>query len=71
MTSIGVPRLVVSEILYHVEQGVTAGYDRHSCDADKHDALVRWDRRLRQLLSKNRHRTAQKVVDLAALREAR
>lgn len=35
----GVPRLVVSKILNHVESGVTAVYDRHSYDAEKREAL--------------------------------
>ena len=35
----GVPRLVVSKILNHVETGVTAVYDRHSYDGEKRAAL--------------------------------
>jgi integrase len=42
----GVPRLVVSKILNHVETGVTAVYDRHSYDLEKRAALDFWDRRL-------------------------
>lgn len=49
MTGIGVSRLVVSKILNHAEQGVTAVYDRHSYDAEKRDALERWGRRLAEL----------------------
>jgi len=50
MTSIGIPRLVVSKILNHVEQGVTAVYDRHSYDAEKRAALKRWGTRIEDLL---------------------
>ena len=39
MTSIGIPRLVVSKILNHVESSVTAIYDRHSYDNEKQQAL--------------------------------
>ena len=46
MTSMGVTRLVVSKILNHVEQGVTATYDRHSYDGEKREALTRWGERL-------------------------
>ncbi|MEM1181826.1 MAG: site-specific integrase, partial [Acidobacteriota bacterium] len=42
MTSLGVPRLVVSKILNHAESGVTAVYDRHSYDSEKLEALAGW-----------------------------
>ena len=51
MTSMGISRLVVSKILNHVERGVTAVYDRHSYDAEKRAALVRWGSRLESLLA--------------------
>ncbi len=35
-------RLVVSKILNHVESGITAVYDRHSYDPEKHHALDLW-----------------------------
>jgi integrase len=50
MTGLGIPRLVVSKILNHAEQGVTAGYDRHSYDPEKRDALARWDRRVAEIV---------------------
>ena len=51
MTGIGMPRLVVSKILNHVEQGMTAVYDRHSDDREKRQALDAWDRQLAALLA--------------------
>jgi integrase len=51
MTSMGVPRLVVSKILNHVESGVTAIYDRHSYDAEKREALGKWGERVEAMLS--------------------
>lgn len=42
MASAGVPRLVISKVLNHVETGVTAVYDRHSYDAEKREALETW-----------------------------
>lgn len=51
MTSMGISRLVVSKILNHVESGITAVYDRHSYDAEKRQALVRWGGRLEEILS--------------------
>ena len=47
----GVPRLVVSKILNHVETGVTAVYDRHSYDPEKRAALDYWGNRLEQIVS--------------------
>jgi integrase len=46
MTSLGIPRLVVSKILNHAEYGVTAVYDRHSYDEDKRAALATWGQHL-------------------------
>lgn len=50
MTSMGIPRLVVSKILNHVERGVTSVYDRHSYDWEKRQALEAWARRLQSLV---------------------
>lgn len=50
----GVPRLVVSKILNHVETGVTAVYDRHSYDPEKRAALDYWGNRLEQIVSAER-----------------
>ncbi len=46
MTGIGVSRLVVSKLLNHVERGITAVYDRHSYDAEKRAALIKWEHHL-------------------------
>jgi integrase len=46
MTSMGIPRLVISKILNHVESGVTRVYDRHSYDPEKREALERWGRKV-------------------------
>jgi integrase len=50
MTGMGIPRLVVSKILNHVERGVTAVYDRHSYDREKRQALEAWGRRLQNII---------------------
>lgn len=50
MTSMGIPRLVVSKILNHVGRGVTAVYDRHSYDREKRQALETWARRLQRII---------------------
>jgi integrase len=54
MVGAGVPRLVISKILNHVESGVTAVYDRHSYDPEKRAALDFWGRRLDQIVSGKR-----------------
>ncbi len=50
MVGAGVPRLVVSKILNHVETGVTAVYDRHGYDLEKRAALDFWSKRLDQIV---------------------
>jgi integrase len=50
-TGLGIPRLVVSKILNHVESGITAVYDRHSYDAEKRAALLKWDRHVERILT--------------------
>jgi len=49
ITSLGIPRLVVSKILNHVESSVTAIYDRHSYDDEKLAALVAWANKLKAI----------------------
>jgi hypothetical protein len=51
MAGFGIPRLVISKILNHVEPGITAIYDRHSYDPEKRDALARWAERLGGLVN--------------------
>jgi integrase len=51
MTGMGIPRLVVSKLLNHVEKGVTAVYDRHSYDKEKRQALEAWGRKLNTIIS--------------------
>jgi integrase len=46
MTSLGVSRLVVSNILNHVEPGVTRVYDRYSYEKEKLGALEIWSEHL-------------------------
>lgn len=50
MTGSGVSRLVVQKILNHVENGVTAVYDRHSYDQEKRQALEAWGRKLEEII---------------------
>jgi integrase len=54
MVGAGVPRLVVSKILNHVESGVTAVYDRHSYDAEKRAALDFWGRHVEAIANGKR-----------------
>ena len=46
MAGMGVPRLVISKVLNHVDTGITAVYDRHSYDAEKREALEQWASKL-------------------------
>ncbi len=51
MAGMGIPRLVVSKILNHVEPGVTKVYDRYSYDKEKQEALNAWGQRLSRIVS--------------------
>ena len=64
MVGAGVPRLVVSKILNHVETGVTAVYDRHSYDLEKRAALDFWGRRLEAIVANKR--SAAKLLRFSA-----
>jgi integrase len=66
MTGMGIPRLVVSKILNHVERGVTAVYDRHSYDREKRQALEAWGRRLKAIVygTDDERENEQKVIPL-------
>jgi integrase len=46
----GVARLTIAKLLNHVEQGVTAVYDRASYDAEKQAAITWWDAHLKGIL---------------------
>ena len=53
MTALGVPRLVVSKLLNHVENSVTSIYDRHSYDKEKREAMDIWSVELKKIILKN------------------
>ncbi len=61
----GVPRLVVSKVLNHVESGITAVYDRHSYDPEKRAALDWWAAKLTAILDGKR---GANVLPFAAAR---
>lgn len=50
MTALGISRLVVSKLLNHVENSVTAIYDRHSYDKEKKRAMEIWDTKLNNII---------------------
>lgn len=54
MASGGVPRLVVSMILNHVDNSITAVYDRASYDLDKQSALTWWATKLESVIKGKR-----------------
>jgi integrase len=54
MTSNGIPRETVQKILNHVERGATKVYDRYSYDKEKRDAMNKWDRILKKIISGER-----------------
>ena len=52
MASTGVSRLVIGQVLNHVEAGVTAVYDRYGYDQEKRVALDQWAIRLREIVER-------------------
>jgi len=50
MTASGVSRLVVSKLLNHVENSVTAIYDRHTYDKEKREAADMWNIKLKNIV---------------------
>jgi integrase len=50
MTVLGISRLVVSKLLNHVENSVTAIYDRHTYDKEKRVAVDAWAVKLRNIV---------------------
>jgi len=50
MTALGISRLVVSKLLNHAENSVTAVYDRHAYDQEKENALNIWAKQLERIL---------------------
>jgi hypothetical protein len=68
MAALGINRLVISKILNHVENSVTAIYDRHGYDKEKRHALDAWAAHLEGILSGKPK--ADNVVPLATAAEA-
>lgn len=51
MTGMGVSRLTVKKLLNHVDNEITAVYDRHSYDSEKRLALEAWGRRVEEIVA--------------------
>jgi integrase len=51
MTGMGVSRLTVKKLLNHVDNEITAVYDRHSYDPEKRFALEAWGRRVEEIVT--------------------
>lgn len=63
MCGMGIPRLVVSKILNHVDNSITAIYDRHSYDTEKKSALDAWSKKLTLIISPDK--LPSNVIDLS------
>ncbi len=50
LAELGEPDVIAERVLGHRLQGVLAVYNRHTYDAEKRQALERWERRLREIL---------------------
>ncbi len=54
MTRNGIPREIVRKIINHREPGITKVYDRYGYDREKKNAMNKWDRVLRNILSREK-----------------
>jgi integrase len=68
LSELGVMPFIGELILAHAQQGVAPIYDLHRYDAEKRDALERWERRLLSIVAPEP--AAGKVVPLAAKKRA-
>lgn len=50
MAQLGVPEFVVGQVLNHKEQTITSVYNRYQYDKEKKAALVRWEKRLIEIV---------------------
>ena len=61
MAEMGISRFDISKVLNHVDKEVTAIYDLHTYDAEKKRALMKWGRRLQNILDGKK---SKKVVNI-------
>jgi integrase len=61
MAELGVTRFDIAKVLNHSDQAVTAVYDHYSYDAEKKKALLKWGRKLQEILDGKK---AKKVVSI-------
>ena len=62
MAQLGIPRFDIAKVLNHTDQEVTAIYDRWAYDAEKKKALLKWARRLQNILDE---KVTDKVVKIS------
>lgn len=61
MAELGVTRFDISKVLNHTDHEVTAVYDHYAYDAEKKKALLKWGRRLQEILEGKK---TKKVVSI-------
>jgi len=61
IAELGVPRFDIAKILNHSDYAVTAVYDHYAYDAEKKKALLKWGRKLQEILDGKK---AKKVVNI-------
>ena len=61
MAELGVTRFDIAKVLNHTDHAVTAVYDHYAYDAEKKKALLKWGRKLQEILEGKK---AKKVVSI-------
>ena len=67
MASNGVSNFVVARVLNHVEPGVTKVYNRYSYDAEKRNALEKWEGILNEIVGSPRKLDSLTFYDMMDL----
>ena len=62
LAALGISQFDISRVLNHTDKGVTATYNRYAYDAEKKKALLKWARRLQNILDE---KVADKVVKIS------
>jgi integrase len=53
LTEIGISDIVAERVLGHKLQGLMAVYNQHTYDTEKRAALLRWERRLAEIIGRS------------------
>jgi integrase len=68
LAEIGIDDVVAECVLGHKIKGIQGVYNRHSYDAEKRQALEKWEKKLRRIVGIDELETSGKIIELRKLR---